>query len=146
MLVAGDIPSGSLEGDPGGGITTMDYGGGYGGGGYGGGGYGGGGYGGNQPPVAVDDLAYSGKIDQPVTIYVLQNDYDPDGPRPTVTAVTQPAHGTAQVALDGGAVTYTAPPSAFQSDSFEYTVADSYGATASATVSVTLVQAGGVHG
>jgi len=135
----GELP---VEGDPGGGITTMDYGG-YGGGGYGGGGYGGGGYGGNQPPVAVADLAYSGKIGQPLTIYVLQNDSDPDGPRPTVTSVTQPAHGAAQVALEGGAVTYTAPPSAFQSDSFEYTVADSYGAMASATVSVTLVEAGG---
>jgi len=134
----GELP---VEGDPGGGLATMSYGGGgYGGGGYGGGGYGGGG---NQPPVAVADLAYSGKIGQPVTIYVLQNDFDPDGPRPTVTAVTQPAHGTAQVALGGGAVSYTAPASVFESDSFQYTVIDSYGATASATVSVTLVQAGG---
>jgi hypothetical protein len=124
-----------VEGDPGGAITTMDYG----GGGYGGGGYGGG----NQPPVAVDDQAFSGKIGQTVTIYVLQNDYDPDGPRPTVTSVTQPAHGTAQVAPGGGAVTYTAPPSVFQSDSFQYTVADTYGATASATVSLTLVEAEG---
>jgi hypothetical protein len=91
----------------------------------------------NDPPVAVDDTATTLK-NVPVTIAVQVN--DSAGPANedqtlTTTAVTAPANGAAVINPDGS-VTYTPNFNFFGIDSFAYTVCDSDGACATATVTV----------
>src|SRR5262249_31334165 len=91
----------------------------------------------NHPPLAADDsatAAYNG----PVTINVLANDSDPDGDALTVTEVSLPAHGSAVINADG-TLTYTSNPDFSGTDTFSYTVSDGQGGTASAIVTVTVV-------
>ncbi|MCL2309756.1 MAG: OmpA family protein [Proteobacteria bacterium] len=87
----------------------------------------------NQHPVAVDDYAVAG-YNQPVDIDVLSNDHDPDGDTLTVVSFTQPANGT--VTQKGNILTYQARHNFIGHDTFQYTIADGYGGTATATVSV----------
>ncbi|HEX9638853.1 MAG TPA: S8 family serine peptidase, partial [Acidobacteriota bacterium] len=92
----------------------------------------------NQAPLAADDSA-STEADTPVLIDVLANDSDPDGDPLTVTGVTDPPNGSATNNGDG-TVTYTPDPG-FASppdDSFEYTISDGRGGSASAAVTVTV--------
>jgi large repetitive protein len=92
----------------------------------------------NDPPIAQDDSAIV-EEDASVAIDVLANDADPDGDALTIQSVTQPANGA--VVRDGTAVIYT-PESDFHGvDAFTYTVSDSRGgiATASVTLAVTAV-------
>jgi len=91
----------------------------------------------NDPPVAVDD-AVTTPEDQPVSIPVLDNDYDPDGQTPQLLSVTTPAQGTAQISAH--TVDYT-PATDFASvETFTYTVSDGVlTATARVTVTVTPV-------
>jgi len=130
-LTAGDFPGElPVEGDPGGGggMATLDY---------------GGGYGGNEPPVAGNDQAYCG-IDGGVTIFVLGNDYDPDDDDFAVTGVSQPGHGSAAVGYGGGSVVYTPEPGYTSgNDSFQYTLTDEHGASSQAVVTVSRVQVTG---
>lgn len=88
------------------------------------------------PPVAQDDFAVT-RRDQAVTVAVLANDSDPDGDALTVTAVADPAHGSAAQNADG-TVTYTPDAGFAGSDSFEYSISDGAGGTDSATVFVTV--------
>lgn len=70
-----------------------------------------------------------------VTVNVLSNDQVPSGQSIAVTAVSQPAHGTA-VNNGDGTITYT-PDNGFSgTDSFDYTVMDSSQQTSTATVTV----------
>jgi uncharacterized protein YhjY with autotransporter beta-barrel domain len=87
----------------------------------------------NSPPVAVNDSAVTDQ-DAAVLIPVLANDSDPDGDALQVSAVGAPANGTAQVS--GNGVLYTPAAGFTGTDQFSYTVSDSLGASASATVSV----------
>ncbi|MBS0555921.1 MAG: tandem-95 repeat protein [Proteobacteria bacterium] len=87
----------------------------------------------NAPPVARDDDATTA-FGTPIAINVLANDTDPNGYVLSVTAVTNPAHGTAQLA--GNAVDYLPMPGFSGTDSFTYTVSDNHGGTATATVTV----------
>ena len=89
----------------------------------------------NDAPVAVNDSA-SVVTGQAVTVSVLANDADIDGPGLTVTSVTQGAHGTVAINPDQ-TVTYTAALYV-GTDSFTYTVSDGAGGTATATVNVTV--------
>ncbi len=90
----------------------------------------------NDPPVAVADSATTAQ-DTPVTVAVLANDTDIDGGALSVTAVTQPAHGTA--AISGGVNVVYTPASGYSgSDSFTYTVSDGNGGTATAAVNLTV--------
>jgi len=91
----------------------------------------------NDPPVAVDDTATTLK-NVPVTIAVQAN--DSAGPANedqtlTTTAVTTPANGATVINPDGS-VTYTPNFNFFGIDSFAYTVCDSEGSCATATVTV----------
>lgn len=91
----------------------------------------------NDPPVALHDTVTTDE-DMPVTGNVQAN--DSAGPSNedqalTTTAVTDPAHGTASINADGS-VTYTPDADFNGSDSFEYTVCDSEGACATASVTV----------
>jgi hypothetical protein len=90
----------------------------------------------NEPPLAVDDFASTQQATA-VVIDVLANDSDPDGGALAIDSFTQPAHGTATDNGDG-TLTYTPNPGFSGVDSFEYTIRDGQGGTASATVNVTV--------
>jgi len=90
----------------------------------------------NDAPVAADDSASTDE-DAPVTIAVTGN--DSGGPADedqtlTLTAVSDPAHGTAEMV--DGQVVYTPDPDYNGADSFTYTVCDSGGLCDTATVTV----------
>ncbi|HEY7732053.1 MAG TPA: cadherin-like domain-containing protein, partial [Gaiellaceae bacterium] len=90
----------------------------------------------NDDPSATDDTATvdQGSVDNDVD--VLANDSDLDGDALQVTAVSDPANGSAQIGAGGGSVLYTPDPPFSGADSFTYTVSDGDGGTATATVSV----------
>ncbi|MCX6666357.1 MAG: Ig-like domain-containing protein [Euryarchaeota archaeon] len=85
----------------------------------------------NQPPVAVNDhqFVWPGSVNN--KIYVLLNDYDPEGDTITIVSVTQPSHGVASIV--GNYVVYTpavASPTGTWAghgfDSFTYTINDGF--------------------
>ena len=88
----------------------------------------------NGAPTAQNDAATTAE-DTAVTVPVLANDTDPDGDALSVTAVSDPANGTAEIVE--GAVRYTPAPDFNGTDTFTYTVSDGT-ATATATVTVTV--------
>ncbi len=89
----------------------------------------------NRPPVAVNDAATT-TSGQPVTVNVIANDSDPDGDPLTVQSVTAPTLGTAQIV--GNQVVYTPAAGVLGTDTFNYTINDGRGGTASATVTITI--------
>ncbi|WP_277656870.1 retention module-containing protein [Seleniivibrio woodruffii] len=90
----------------------------------------------NDNPVANDDTA---TVDEnsSVVIDVRSNDTDLDGDTLSVSAVSQPAHGTVTIGADGKLV-YTPTRGYYGTDSFTYTVSDGKGGTDTATVSITV--------
>ncbi len=89
----------------------------------------------NRPPVAVNDAATT-TSGQPVTVDVIANDSDPDGDPLTVQSVTAPALGTAQIS--GNQVVYTPAAGVLGTDTFNYTINDGRGGTATASVTITI--------
>ena len=90
----------------------------------------------NARPLAQNDAAETHE-DQPISIEVLANDRDPDGDALTVSAVGQPAHGSATIEADGG-ISYVPNANFHGSDSFTYTIDDGNGGSAVGTVTVTV--------
>lgn len=90
----------------------------------------------NHLPIAVGDTV-STTFQASVDIDVTANDSDPDGDLFAVTSVTTPAHGTAE-RLPTGTVRYTPAAGYSGGDSFTYTITDTNGGAASATVSLTI--------
>ena len=88
------------------------------------------------PPVATADTAATDD-DMLVVVAVLANDNDVEGDPLTVTAVGQPAHGTA-TANASGTITYTPAANFNGADSFSYTISDGQGGTSNATVTVNM--------
>jgi len=88
----------------------------------------------NTGPVARDDSTTT-EAGTPVALDPLANDTDPDGDPLTLVGLGVPAHGRLAVATDRR-VTYTPDAGFVGTDSFTYTVRDSRGATASATVTI----------
>lgn len=87
-------------------------------------------------PVAKDDTAVS-SMNHPVTIPVVENDFDVNLDAFTIAAVTQPSSGV--VTIQGEAVIYTPDDAFIGSDTFTYTVQESGGGlTAVAQVNVTV--------
>jgi hypothetical protein len=96
----------------------------------------------NDAPVAVADAAAT-PWNTAVTVSVLANDVDVDGPSLAVSGVTQGTNGT--VTVDAGqTVTYTPVARFAGTDSFSYTVTDGAGGSATATVTVTVQKPGRV--
>ena len=89
----------------------------------------------NDPPVAVNDTATTPE-DTPITIDVLNNDFDINGDTLTVDSVTQGTNSS--VTNNGGNVTYTPALNFTGIDSFTYTVSDGNGGTDTATVNVNI--------
>ena len=91
----------------------------------------------NNKPKAVDDSASTFET-TPVTLMTVANDSDPDGDNLVITNVNDPANGTAVISADGKKITYT-PDSGFTGvDSFDYTISDGNGGTATATETITV--------
>jgi hypothetical protein len=89
----------------------------------------------NDPPIANPNTALTPK-NVPVLISVLANDSDAEGNMLSVSAVTQPLHGT--VTNHVTHVVYS-PASGYSGpDAFTYTVADGQGGFATAAVTVTV--------
>ena len=93
---------------------------------------------GNAPPTAANDELYVA-IDTPRTLNVLANDSDPEGSALTLASVTSPVNGTL-VINDDNTVTYTPSTGYEGTDSFTYTIVDIGNKSASATVSVNVVE------
>ena len=89
---------------------------------------------GNPPVANPDTLALDENT--AATADVLANDTDPDGGTLTLTAVSQPAHGSATFAI--GTVGYRPAPNYSGPDSFTYTVTNNRGNTATGVVNVTV--------
>lgn len=93
----------------------------------------------DNPPEGVDDEAtvYSGV---PTTIDVLDNDYDPEDDDLDVDSVTQPEYGTVTISGTGNLVEFTSADDFVGTDSFDYVLIDEGGNTASATVTVEVIE------
>jgi len=89
----------------------------------------------NRGPVAQNDTANTAR-NTAVSIGVLANDSDPDGDALSITAVTQPQHGSATV--NGSSISYQPAAGYGGSDTFTYTINDGHGGTATATVTVSV--------
>jgi len=87
----------------------------------------------NNPPIATDDTATL-EVNSSISLNVLSNDRDQDAL--SVQSVTTPSNGT--VTNNQNNITYTPNQGFIGEDSFSYTVADTAGQTASATVSLTV--------
>ena len=88
----------------------------------------------NDAPAVDDDSATTDE-DTSVTINVLANGSDIDDDALTVTAVSDPAGGTAIINGDG-TITFTPDENFNGSAGFTYTISDGNGGTATATVSI----------
>jgi hypothetical protein len=92
----------------------------------------------NDAPIAIaDDIS----IDESATptaslIDVLTNDTDVDGDTLVLSGVNQPANGTTSIV--DGVVSYTPDPLFQGTDTFQYTVIDGHGASATGEVTVTV--------
>lgn len=94
----------------------------------------------NHAPTAANDVAAT-TSGSAVTIDVLANDADPDGDALAITIDGPPSHGVATVT--NGKIVYTPETGFVGGDSFTYIVSDGKGGTATASVTVTVNDAGG---
>ncbi|RME46274.1 MAG: tandem-95 repeat protein [Caldilineae bacterium] len=101
---------------------------------------------GNIAPITGADAAATGEA-TPVTIPVLDNDFDLDGRLVTATllVVNQPISGTYRVDALAGTVVYTPTAGFSGQDSLQYTVDDNDGATSAPTTVTLTVQPVVVH-
>ncbi len=107
-----NLPDGSLALDSGGGMSTMDYDGGY--------------YPPNMPPVAQDDGYYT-MHDTPISVSapgVMWNDYDPYYDPLTASLVSGPSHAASFTFNSDGSFDYMPEYHFAGSDSFTYRVSD----------------------
>lgn len=80
----------------------------------------------NRPPVAVDDTA-STREREPVDIWVVINDSDPDDDELIVTEVVQPENGFVEILQGNERLRYTAVADFVGIDQFTYIVSDQRG-------------------
>ena len=93
----------------------------------------------NKLPVARDDHAETYK-NTPVVIDVLVNDFDPDGDPITIVDIILAEHPKGTVEDNGdGTLTYSPTPGWWGGDSFQYTIIDDCGGTATATVTLDVI-------
>jgi RHS repeat-associated protein len=90
----------------------------------------------NSPPKAVDDAVTTNK-NTALDISVLANDSDADADPLKVTTATQPTNGSVTI-NPNNSVKYTPKTDFTGIDSFNYTISDGKGGTASAKVNVTI--------
>jgi putative nucleotidyltransferase with HDIG domain len=90
----------------------------------------------NDAPVAVDDAGRRAGDSAPETLRPLANDVDVDGDRLSLSAVSDPQHGTIVQLAEGG-IAYTPAADFNGQDHLTYTASDGHGG--SATGSLTFV-------
>ncbi|MFH1964459.1 MAG: Ig-like domain-containing protein [Acidobacteriota bacterium] len=90
----------------------------------------------NAAPDAENDTVQT-EEDNWVDITPLSNDYDDDGDFLEITALTQPLNGTAVITSPSD-IRYTPNPDFYGQDTFTYTVTDSEGNTAIASVNISI--------
>jgi hypothetical protein len=95
----------------------------------------------NQLPVAEDDTVTT-QVNTSIVIDVLANDSDPDGDPLAVASVDSPANGIATT--DGAVVVYTPNGGFVGTDTFTYTASDDVSGISTATVTVTVQEAGNI--
>lgn len=93
----------------------------------------------NRPPVAVDDVAETPER-EPVDIWLVVNDADPDGDGLIITEVGQPDNGLVQILPVSERVEYTPVGGFVGIEQFTYTVSDQNGGTDQATVTVSVTE------
>ncbi|OSJ19067.1 hypothetical protein BST63_04020 [Bradyrhizobium canariense] len=94
-----------------------------------------------QPPVATNDSGFDATQGIPLTIAgsaLLANDTDPNGDALTITSVSGAVNGTASFNAQNHTVTFTAANDFTGPTSFNYSISDGRGGTASASVNVTV--------
>ncbi len=94
-----------------------------------------------DPALAVNDTFTVAENAAEANLDVLDNDNDanPDAPEIyTITAVTQPANGTVEIADDDSSVLYQPNAGFVGTDTFTYTIMDDDGTSSTATVTVTV--------
>jgi VCBS repeat-containing protein len=91
----------------------------------------------NDPPVAVPDMFTVDQNSGPNPVDPLDKDFDVDGDPISLASVDQPANGT--VELSGGVVTYSPNVNFIGEDSFSYTISDGTGLSATAIVTITVL-------
>jgi hypothetical protein len=92
-----------------------------------------------NPPVANNDNGFVVGLNTPITFQpatLLANDTDPDGDPLTVTGANAPANGTVSFNTQTQAITFTPTTGYVGPASFDYSIADGRGGTASAVVSM----------
>lgn len=89
----------------------------------------------SPPPDARDDVA-STSTGTPVTIAILANDINSSGGNLTVVDSTRPSNGTVTVSASTAA--YTPNPGFSGTDTFTYTVRNTFGATDTARVTISV--------
>ena len=89
----------------------------------------------NDAPTAVNDTATVDE-DNNALIDVLANDNDIDGDTLTISTVSNPYNGVA--VIENGKVKYTPDANYNGDDNLTYTISDGNGATATATVNITV--------
>ena len=95
----------------------------------------------NEPPVARDDEART-RVERPVLVDVMRNDEDPDGDALMVSDVTDVPDGlTVSLTADQQSIQVTPAAGLGGTFSFGYTITDGRGASASAIVSLDVVDA-----
>lgn len=92
------------------------------------------------PPVAIDDSMDIGYNSAKTTIHVLENDSDPSGGTISLTAKTNPMNGTVLLAPDKLSLTYKPKKGFTGIETFQYTIKNNNGDTATATVTVNVQQ------
>ena len=100
----------------------------------------------NTPPTAGDDVATIDQDSVDNILTVLSNDSDDDDDPLTITAVSEPANGTATIDDNGtpldptdDVILYTPLVGYTGSDSFTYDISDGNGGTATGTVTITVI-------
>ena len=91
----------------------------------------------NHAPVANNNAAQI-YVNSPTTISVIANDSDYDNDSLTVISATTPSHGT--TIIQANEALYTPSTDYHGSDSFNYTITDGNGGSASAQVMVSILQ------
>ncbi|MDA9545533.1 Mo-co oxidoreductase dimerization domain protein, partial [Bradyrhizobium sp. CCBAU 45321] len=95
----------------------------------------------NQQPVATTDSGFHATQGVPFTIdgaALLANDTDPNADALTITGVSGAANGTASFNAQNNSVTFTSASGFTGPTSFDYSISDGRGGTASASVNVTV--------
>jgi Domain of unknown function (DUF4082)/Cadherin-like domain len=101
---------------------------------------------GNQPPTANNDSGFVATMNTPLAIpasALLANDTDPNGYTLSITGVSNPVNGTVSSSADGQTVTFVPTtgypsPNYTGSASFNYTISNGNGGTATGLVTLSV--------